>query len=95
MVAMFWPGGTQDYQRTYSDNGNIVPQLMDFGYYNYGVVAAASGYTLPETLEGAGAANQVGNGDKTGPYGTNGNYIWNTVEGWGDYNMGLYAIKPH
>jgi len=92
MATLFAPGGDMDYQRTFSDNGNVVPELIDAGYYNFGVVAAAAGYSLTDALRGAGAANQLGSGDKSGPYGTNGARISNTVSGWVDYDMGLWSV---
>jgi hypothetical protein len=84
-----------DFQRTFSDNGNVVPDLIDAGYYEFGMVAAAAGYSLPDTLSGAGWANTLGSGDKSGPYGTNGTYISNTVSGWEDYSMGKYNVVGH
>jgi RHS repeat-associated protein len=95
MARIFAPRGMLDYQRTYSDNGNVVPDLIDAGYYQFGVIAAAAGYSLPDTFDGAGIANMFGNGDKTGPSGTNAYFISNTAAGWYDYNMGMYkAVGP-
>jgi hypothetical protein len=92
MASLFAPGGSLDYQRTYSDNGHIVPELIDAGYYQFGLVAASAGYSLAETLSGAGWANALGNGDKSGPYGTNAYFISNTSAAWYDYNMGMYKV---
>ena len=92
VASIFIQGGAMDYQRTYSDNGNIVQQLVDYGYYNFGVVAAAAGYNLDELLFAAGIVNQGNN--TSGPYGTNWPAIWNTMSGYKDYQMGLWTPPP-
>jgi hypothetical protein len=45
----FVQGGSMDYQRTFSDNGKVVPELVPFGYYNFGAVGASTGMSR-ETL---------------------------------------------
>lgn len=58
MINYFKPGGTMDYQRTFSvDKGKINPLYIDFGNYNYGVVAAAAGYSLNQALDAAAIVN--------------------------------------
>ncbi len=59
-----------DYQRLY-DDGKINKTYIDFGNYNYGVVAAAAGYTLPQAMLAAAFHNRsVGNPDTSGTWGT-------------------------
>ncbi len=58
MIALFWPRQSMDYQRIYSDN-NFDSAYTDFGNYNYGVVAAAAGYTPEQALLGSGLYNLI------------------------------------
>ena len=60
-----------DYQRSYGSNGLISPTYIDFGNFNFGVVSAAMGYTQAQALAGAGLANLLGSGNKSGPFFTN------------------------
>jgi RHS repeat-associated protein len=71
MLALFVPGGLMDYQRSYGSNGLINPTYIDFGNFNFGVVAAAMGYNQAQALAGAGLANLLGRGNKSGPFFTN------------------------
>lgn len=60
-----------DYQRTYGSNGLINSTYIDFGNFNFGVVAAAMGYNQAQALAGAGLANLLGSGNKSGAFFTN------------------------
>jgi hypothetical protein len=66
MAELFLPGQPMDYQRIYGNDGLINRSYIAFGNYNFGVVAAVAGYTKEEALLGAGAANLLGRGDKSG-----------------------------
>lgn len=68
MSALFFQNGFFDYQRKYSENGLINRTHIDFGNYNFGVVAAAAGYSLNQAFLGAGVANLFGWGDKSGQF---------------------------
>jgi len=63
MMAAFMPDGTMDYQRIASSlqdsDGNILidRNYINFGNFNYGVVAAAAGYSLDQALAAAGTLN--------------------------------------
>jgi hypothetical protein len=67
MARLFLPGQPMDYQRVYGSNGLINRTYIAFGNYNFGVVAAAAGYTKAQAHLGAGAANLLGSGNKSGP----------------------------
>jgi hypothetical protein len=68
MVNLLGTNGLMDYQRLY-DGGKFNATYTDFGNYNYGVVAAADGYTLPQAMLSAGLHNvYVGNHDVNLPY---------------------------
>jgi hypothetical protein len=67
MSALFLPGQPMDYQRVYGKDGLINRSFIAFGNYNFGVVAAAAGYTKKQAHLAAGAANLLGSGDKSGP----------------------------
>jgi hypothetical protein len=57
MLRLFRRGGLMDYQRTFGKPDRINRAYIDFGNYNYGVVAAAAGYSLLEAESFAGVAN--------------------------------------
>jgi hypothetical protein len=80
-------GGEWDYQRTYSPSGKINREYINIGNYNYGVVAAAAGYTLDEAQAAAGLVNLSGRGAKSLTYygGNPRNAQW-IAKGWKDYN---------
>ena len=86
MAALFLPNGLMDYQRSFRSNGLVNRNYVDFGNYNFGVVAAYAGYPLPVALAGAGAANPLGTGVKTGPFGSNPN---NNIEIKAGYNAAV------
>jgi hypothetical protein len=71
MAGMFAPNMPMDYQRTYSQNGLINRDYINAGNYNFGLMAANAGYSLPVALMGAGIVNLFGHGDKSGPFFTN------------------------
>ncbi len=65
MIALFWPGlGSMDYQRKFGTDGKIDRDYIDFGNYNYGVVAAAAGYSWEYATMASGLANLLGGGKK-------------------------------
>jgi hypothetical protein len=58
MLAWFVPGsGSKDYQSLDNERRNIDPKYVDMTNYNYGVVAAAAGYSKEEMLAAAGIVN--------------------------------------
>lgn len=93
MLAEFYRYNHMDYQRIYSINGLPNKTFIDFGNYNYGVVAAAAGYSKEETLIAAGAINLTGSGDKSGPYFNNPRNASMIEAGYDDYIAG--KIKTH
>ncbi len=87
--------GAWDYKQYGSD-------LQDFGNYNFGVVAAASGlFNLPTILQQAGRAQCVagtsnpkwGDPNSGPPYGDEPKDQRWITEGWNDYMSGMYG-KP-
>ena len=66
MIILFWRGRLMDYQAIYSNNNKINRRYIDFGNYNFGVVAAAAGYSLEESLLAAGIVNLTGTGRNDG-----------------------------
>jgi hypothetical protein len=89
MSALFLPGQPMDYQRVYGNNGLINRTFIGFGNYNFGVVAAAGGYSLNQALIGAGAANLLGTGSRSGPYLNNPQNVPFITQGFNDYRAGL------
>ena len=63
---------------------------INIGNYNYGVAAAAAGYTLDEAQAAAGLVNLTGHGAKSPTYygGNPKNAGW-IAKGWRDYSNGL------
>ncbi|MGP0058228.1 MAG: hypothetical protein ACLPID_02920 [Beijerinckiaceae bacterium] len=88
MTALFFPGQPMDYQRIYGNDGQINRDYIDFGNYNYGVVAAAAGYSFDQALLAAGTANLLGSGDKSGPYFNSDRNLPFIKMGYGDYKAG-------
>ena len=90
MLALFQEYGPMDYQRS---SGVFNADYRDFGNYNYGVVAAAAGYTKDQALAAAGAYNATRSNDTSGVYGNsprNAEYI---EKGYDDYVAG--KITPN
>ena len=58
------------------------------GRYNYGVVAAAAGYTKTEALAAAGIVNLSGSGDKSGEFFNNPRNISMIESGFDAYMAG-------
>jgi len=90
MLALFQEYGPMDYQRS---SGVFNADYRDFGNYNYGVVAAAAGYTKDQALAAAGAYNATRSNDTSGAYGNsprNAEYI---EKGYDDYVAG--KITPN
>ena len=62
MAFLFLPGhGAMDYQSVYGKNGLYNRDYVDFTNYNFGVVAAAAGYSRDEALASAGFVNRTKN----------------------------------
>jgi hypothetical protein len=95
MNALFTPRvGSMDYQRIFGTNGQINKDYIDFGNYNYGVVAAAAGYSYDDAIVAHGIVNQLGSGDKSGPWGGNPRDITMIRQGYDDYNSGKIVPLP-
>ncbi|MGH7033158.1 MAG: polymorphic toxin type 44 domain-containing protein [Stellaceae bacterium] len=95
MVGLFAPHiGSMDYQRIFGTDGKINKDYVDFGNYNYGVVAAAAGFSLGEAVFAHGVVNQLGQGDKSGPWGGNPRDITMIQNGYADYNSGKIVLLP-
>lgn len=89
MIYWFAPGQPMDYQRTRSSTDKINKAYIDFGNYNYGVVAAAAGYDVDQALFSAGVLNFLGGGDHSGEMNNNPrNVLWIRM-GYSDYKKGL------
>ena len=60
MAYLFLPGhGPMDYQSAYGTSGQYNRNFVDFTNYNYGVVAAAAGYSRDDALAYAGMVNDL------------------------------------
>jgi hypothetical protein len=88
MTALFFRGQPMDYQRVYGNDGEINRDYIDFGNFNYGVVAAAAGYTFDQAILAAGLVNSLGGGDKSGPYFNNPRNLDLIRMGYGAYKAG-------
>lgn len=89
MISLFAPHfGTMDYQRKYGTGGDINRDYIDVGNYNYGVVAAAAGYSWEEATVASGLANLIGSGDKSGPWWNNPRNLEMIKKGYNDYKAG-------
>ena len=89
MAALFMRGGSMDYQRLFGSSESTNRQFVDFGNYNYGVVAAAAGYYLQAAQAAAGYLNHVwGGGDQSGPFYGNPRNIPFITAGCNAYNSG-------
>jgi hypothetical protein len=90
MAKKFRRGGDWDYQRTFGSGGKVNPIYINIGNYNYGVVAAAAGYTLDEAQAATGIVNLTGRGTKSAEYygGNPRNAGW-IAKGWRAYSNGL------
>jgi len=98
----FCCGGNMDYQRP---NGfgaawilhDVAPELVNFGNYNYGVVMAANGYSLGDSLEWAGryqTYSSLLSGQPVlnpTPWGTTVRAYNNIAQGWVDYKNGKWG----
>lgn len=84
-------------------NGHYNEAYVDMTNYNFGVVAAASGYSKDEMLLAAGGVNQVADwwdqrhGDKpkdtSGPYGNKVQNADMMIKGYDDYIAGRITAK--
>lgn len=84
--------GSMDYQWLYSPDGKSYNRdYIDLGNYNYGVVAAAAGYSWSYATTASGIANLFGGGDKTGPMFNNRRNLKMIRQGYDDYNSGKIA----
>lgn len=88
MAELFAPGQKLDYQRTRSRTDKINKTYINFGNYNFGVVAAAAGYDLGTTLVASGVANLWGKGDRSGPFHNNPRNMPWIIMGYNDYKNG-------
>ncbi len=89
MMALFSrKTGSMDYQWVYRTNDKDNPDYIDFGNYNYGVVAAAAGYSWNDTMIAAGLANSTGSGDKSGPWWNSSRNLPLIRQGYEDYEAG-------
>lgn len=94
MLKLFLPHGDMDYQRTYGTEDKINQDYVDVGYYNYGMVSAAAGFSRQEAQMYAGVFNRLyGGGDKTGPYGNKKDYLPVLLRGYDDYASGRIAAR--
>lgn len=80
--------GRMDYQWVYRVNGKDNPDYIDFGNYNYGVVAAAAGYSFDDAMIAAGIVNLTGTGDKSGPWWNSSRNLPLIKQGYDDYKTG-------
>jgi len=96
MVALFARDlGAMDYQRIYCKDGeHINRDYIDIGNYNYGVVAAAAGYSFDHAIRAAGRVNESGEGDKSGPHNNNPRNLAMIKKGYDDYFAGRIIPLP-
>lgn len=85
MIDLFQRGAPMDYQRA---GGTFHQEYVDFGNYDFGVVAAAAGYTKEEAIFAAGMYNLTGTGDKSGPWFNNQRNLSFISMGYDDYKSG-------
>jgi hypothetical protein len=100
MAYLFLPGhGPMDYQSAYGTKGQYNRNFVDFTNYNYGIVAAAAGYSQEEALANAGMANQATDwwdrnvhGDRpkdtSGPFGNKVQNAEMIIKGYDHYKTG-------
>jgi hypothetical protein len=103
MVFLFLPGyGSMDYQSAYGSGGQYDRSYVDFTNYNYGVVAAAAGYSQDEALANAGMVNEGKDWydrrfhgappkDMSGPHKNKVRNAEMIVKGYDDYTSGKVA----
>jgi len=93
MIQLFL--GSVNYQRIYgSDGEHYNKDFIDFGNYNFGVVAAAAGYSWGYAITGSGFANLFGSGDKSGPYFNNPRDLAMIRKGFNDFLEGRIVTNP-
>ena len=88
MAKLFGRGGEMDYQRTYGSHDKINNDYVDVGNYNYGIVAAAAGYSWTYAAAAATVVNWTGGGDKSGRLGSNPRNLEIARRGYDDYKAG-------
>jgi hypothetical protein len=102
MIRWFFPGrGSMDYQSLYGKNGQYNENYVDVTNYNFGVVAAAAGYSKEEMLAAAGSVNWAADlwyqlhgqkpNDQSGQYGNKERNADMIVKGFEDYKAGRIA----
>lgn len=86
MILWFQHYGEMDYQRI---TGIFMGQFRNVTNYNFGVVSAAAGYTLKDTLNNAGAYNRNFGRSRTSDtsYGIQKDAVNNITQGWHDYKI--------
>jgi RHS repeat-associated protein len=95
MYDRFWHNKSEDYQRVAAQDGKKFDKTFsDFGNYNYGVVAAAAGYTIGQATLGAGVANLFGGGEKSGKYFNDPRNMHFFVLGFNAYQSGQIVPLP-
>ncbi len=106
MAYLFLPGyGPMDYQSAYGTGDQYNRNYVDFTNYNYGVVAAAAGYSRDEALANAGMANQAKDWwdrhrhgappkDMSGPFKNKVQNADMIMRGYDDYRTGR-IVAPH
>ncbi len=88
MINYFERGGAMDYQRQNGADGLVTQAYIPFGNFNYGVVAAAAGYTYNEALAGAAVENINGGGDRSGQWFSNPQNDYFIQAGYNAYKSG-------
>jgi len=93
MVNMFTQGGSMDYQRPngyfaawLSPKDNYKGEYRDLGYYNYGAVAAAAGYSRDDAVQAAGLHNSLFSAN-----GLSDDAEKNIKKGWDDVDGGRWS----
>ena len=100
MIAWFTPGaGTMDYQSVYGSGGEYNKSYIDVTNYNYGIVAAAAGYSLEDALWHAGAVNwgrhPFDPKQRTGPFANKERNADMIVKGYEDFKAGRIGPREH
>jgi hypothetical protein len=94
MIRLFRRGGEMDYQSLYGTKEHYNQDYIDVGNYNYGVVAAAAGYSWEYAATVATMVNWGGSGDKSGFLFSNPRNLEIARRGYDDYQAGkIIALR--
>ena len=94
-ALLFLPGSTMDYQRPNGTFGHREMQFRPATYYNYGAMAAKTGYGREEALRNAGIYNRIAGAPVKNRYGLDGDDAEHYIgQGYDDFQNGLWTADP-